>query len=160
MYEYLCGCGWEMITFRRKGELEEVCSANHRSNHNRACPPRSLSGHHQTHKLLVVDVALRVLLVDQQLLDLIVGQLLAQSGQQMTQLGGGNVAAGVLVEVAQTLDEIVRCVTVARLRDRLVDGQKHFERDAIVGLQLLRALLHVRLGGILAEGAQTFADLR
>lgn len=80
----------------------------------------NLPAHDHAHKLLVVDVALRVLLVGEQLLHLVVGQLLAERRQQVPQLGGRDEAAGVLVEVAQALDKVVGRVHAARLRDGLV----------------------------------------
>lgn len=51
-----------------------------------------LATHDHPDKLLVVHVTLGVLLVGQQLLHLIIGQLLAQSGQQMAKFGGRNEA--------------------------------------------------------------------
>lgn len=120
---------------------------------------RFLTAHDHSDKLLVVDVTLRVLLVLEQLLDLIIGQLLSERGQQVPQLGRRDEPAGVLVEVAQPLDKVIRSVRRTLLRDGLVDRQEHLERDALVRLQLHRELLHVRLGRVLAEGAQALADL-
>ena len=118
-----------------------------------------LSTHHHAHKLLIVDVALRVLLVLQQLFHLVVRELLTKRRQQVPQFGGGDEAAGVLVKVAQSLDKVVSSVHAARLGDGLVDGQEDLEGDALVGLQLVRALEHIRLGGVLAEGTQALAHL-
>lgn len=50
---------------------------------------------------------------------LVVGQLLAQRGQQVAQLGGRDEPVAVLVEVPQPLDEVVRRVAAARLADGL-----------------------------------------
>lgn len=77
----------------------------------------------------------------------------------MAQLGGGDITAGVLVEVTQSFDEIISRIARAGLGDRLIDGQEHLERDALVGLQLVGALLHIRLGGVLAQGPQALAHL-
>lgn len=120
---------------------------------------RFLTAHDHSDKLLVVDVTLRVLLVLEQLLDLIIGQLLSERGQQVPQLGRRDEPAGVLVEVAQPLDKVIRSVRRTLLRDGLIDRQEHLERDALVRLQLHRELLHVRLGRVLAESAQALADL-
>lgn len=119
----------------------------------------TLAAHDHPDKLLVVDVSLRILLVLEQLFHLIITQLLAERRQQMAQLGRRNETARVLVEVTQTLDKVVRRFGRALLRDGLIDGQEHFERHALVRLQLHRELLHVRLGRVLAKGSQTFADL-
>lgn len=77
----------------------------------------------------------------------------------MAQFSGGDEAAGVLVKVPEALDKVVGGVDAARLGDGLVDGQEHLEGDALVGLQLVRALEHLRLGRVLAEGAQALAHL-
>lgn len=121
--------------------------------------PRFLTAHNHAHELLVVDVALLVLHVGQQLLHLLIGQLFAERGQQVAQLGRGDVATGVLVEVTQSLDEIVGRVSRPGLRNSLVDGQEDLERNALIGLQLVGALLHIRLGGVLAQGPEALAHL-
>lgn len=118
-----------------------------------------LSTHDESHKLLVVHVALRVLLVRQQLLHLVIGQLLAQSRQQVSQFSRRNEATGVLVKVPQALNKVVGRVVGPGLGDRLVDRQEHLEGDALVRLQLVRALEHIRLGRVLAQSTQTLAYL-
>lgn len=84
---------------------------------------KSLSVHHHSNELFVVHVALRVFLVVHQLLDLLVAQLLAQRCQQVSELGGRNKAAGVLVEVTQPLNEVVGGVSRALLRDCLEESR-------------------------------------
>lgn len=121
--------------------------------------PRFLTAHNHAHELLVVDVALLVLHVGQQLLNLFVGELLAERGQQVAQLGRGDVATGVLVEVTQSLDEVVGSISRPGLRNSLVDGQEDLERNALIGLQLVGAFLHVRLGGVLAQRPEALAHL-
>lgn len=118
-----------------------------------------LTAHYHSNELFIVNVTLRVFLVLEELLNLIIGQLLAQRGEQMSQLSRGNETAGVLIEVAQPLDEVVSRVGGTLLRDGLVDRQEHLERHALVRLQLHGELLHVRLGRILAQRAQALADL-
>ena len=70
------------------------CSANSECILNHAEPPPigypklgHSTAHYHSDKLFVIDVALGVLLIHQQLFDFIVGQFLAQSGQQMSQFG-------------------------------------------------------------------------
>lgn len=77
----------------------------------------------------------------------------------MAQLSRGDEAAGVLVEVTQSLDKVVGRVRGAGLGDGLVDGQEHLEGDALVRLQLVRALEHVGLGGVLAQRTEALAHL-
>lgn len=61
--------------------------------------------------------------------------------------------------MTQSLDEIVGCVERARLRDGLIDGQEDLERYPVVGFQLVGALFHVGLRGILAQCSQALPHL-
>ena len=106
----------------------------------------------------------------------------------MPELGRGDVAVAVLVEVAQALDEVFGRVGRAVLADGLQDGQEDLEVDALLcesrsksvktrlgpqtespppppvavrltGAVVVGELLHVRLGGVLTEGPEDVADL-
>lgn len=127
--------------------------------HCLAIDGNGLTAHNHADKLLIVDVALLILHVGQKLFNFLVGELLTERGQQVAQLSGRYVATSILIEMAQALNEIVGCVAGARLRYGLIDGQKDLERDALVRLQLMGALLHIRFGGILAQCTQAFAHL-
>lgn len=59
-----------------------------------------LTDHYHSNEFLVVNVALWVLLVNQQLFNFIVCQFLAQRGEQMSKLGRWDKTAGIFVEVA------------------------------------------------------------
>lgn len=60
---------------------------------------------------------------------LVVTELLAERGQQVAQLRGGDESVAVLVEVAQALDEVVGRVAAARLRDRLPHNTRRHRRS-------------------------------
>lgn len=120
---------------------------------------RFLTVHNKPHEFFVVDVALRVFLVDQQLFDLIVCQLLAKRRQQMSELSRWDETAGVLVEVTQTFDKIIGSVTGTGLWNGLIDRQKYFKGNALVCLQLVCTFLHIGFGRILAKRTQAFANL-
>lgn len=92
----------------------------------------TLAAHDETDKVFVVNIAVVVLLAGQQLLHLVVGQLLAKGGEQMTKFGRRNVATAILVEMAQALDKVLGSVRRLLLRDRLQDGQEHLETDALI----------------------------
>lgn len=61
----------------------------------------SLLGGHHCNKLLIVDlpVTVNISLADH-LVNLLIGQFLAQIGHNVTELGGGNIAVSVLIEYA------------------------------------------------------------
>lgn len=120
---------------------------------------------------------------------LIITQLLSESGEQMPQLRRRDEPVAVLVEVAETFDEVVGSVSAARLRDSLqpphasahyhvylppalrilylhyttpylVDRQEHFEGYSLVRFQVERAFLDIRFRGVLPEGSESVPDLR
>jgi len=76
----------------------------------RRCLTRS-TVHHQSDKFLVVHIALRVFLIVHQLFHFLVAQLLAKGCQQMSQLGRGDEARSVLVEMAKTFNKVIGSVT-------------------------------------------------
>lgn len=117
------------------------------------------AAHDLSYELLVIHVPLGVLLVDEQVLHFVIGELLAERGEQVSQLGRRDVAAGVFVEVAQPLDEVVGGVAGTGFRDRMVDGEEDLERNSLVCLELVRGFFHLRFGRILSQGAQALADL-
>lgn len=118
------------------------------------------SVHDLSDEFLIVHVALGILLILEQLLDLIVGQFLAQRCQQMPQFGGGNETAGIFIEVTQSLDEIVGRVARSCFRNRMIDGKEDFKRNAFVRFQLMCALFDILLGGILTQSTKAFTHLQ
>ena len=71
----------------------------------------ALSVHDGSDEVLVVDVALAVLVAHQQLLGLLVAELLAERGEQVPQLRRGDEPVTVLVEVTETLNEVIASVS-------------------------------------------------
>jgi len=119
-----------------------------------------LAVHHGLDKVLVVNVAFAVLVACEKLLRFLVGEFLTDGGEQVTQLGDGDETIAVLVEVTKTFNEIVACISRASATNCLHDGQKHLERDAVVGPVLVHELLHLGLGWVLAQRTHHIADLR
>lgn len=78
----------------------------------------------------------------------------------MAELSRGDVAIAILVEVTQALDEVICGVDWALTGDGLHDGQEHLEADALIWSVLVRELLDLGLGGVLAQGSQDLPDLR
>lgn len=118
-----------------------------------------LSVHNLSDKFFVVNVALWVLLINEQLFNLIVGQLFAQSGQQMSQLGCGNESAGIFIEMTKSFNEVVGRVARSCFRNRMVDGKEDFERNTFVRFQLVCALFDILFSGILTQGTKAFTNL-
>jgi hypothetical protein len=102
-----------------------------------------------------MNVTLRVFLIGQQLFHFIVRQLLTlkmqqkinleprlfeirllfivtQSGKQMPELGRTDVSAAVLVEMAQTFNEVLCRVCTPVLAHRLHDRQEHVKADSVI----------------------------
>lgn len=104
-------------------------------------------------------VSLRVLLASQKLLHFVISQFFTQRGEQVSELSRADVAIAVLVKVAQALNEVLGRVCAAVLADGLQDRQEHVKADPLIGPELVAALLHVSLSGVLAEGAKHIAEL-
>jgi hypothetical protein len=90
---------------------------------------------------------------------LLVTQLLAQRRQQMPELSRRYKTARILVKMTQPFDEIIGRITRSLLRNGLIDGQEHLERNAFVRFQLVGEFFHIRFGRILAQSTQAFANL-
>ena len=59
-------------------------------------------------------------------------QSITQVGHQMPQLSGGDVAIAILVEMTQTLDEVVSSVDRSLTADSLHDGQEHLKAYPLI----------------------------
>ena len=77
---------------------------------------KSLLGHHHLDELLVIDltVAINIGLADH-FIDLLIGELLAQVGHDVTQLGGGDETVAIAIENLEGLDELLLGVGVLHL---------------------------------------------
>lgn len=61
--------------------------------------------------------------------------------------------------MAQTLNEIVGRIAGTSLRNSMINWQKYFEWDSLIGFKLVRTLFHIWFSWILAQCTQTFANL-
>lgn len=61
--------------------------------------------------------------------------------------------------MTQSLDKIVGSVACFLFRDGLIDGQKDLKGYSLIGLQLMGKLFHVRLGRVLTQCTEAFANL-
>ena len=119
----------------------------------------TLSTEDKPYKLFIVDVALGIFLSSEQLFHFFVSQLFTEVSHQMTEFSRGNVAIAVLVEVTETLDEVIGGIDRALARDGLQDWQEDFEANPLLRSVLVRNLLHFRLCRILAKGSEHLSDL-
>lgn len=119
-----------------------------------------LSVHNLSDKFFIVDVALWVLLIHEQLFDFVVGQFFAQRCQQMSQFGSGNETASIFIEMTESFDEIVGSIARSCFRNRMVDGKEDFKRNTFVRFQLMCTFFNILFGGILTQGTKAFTYLQ
>jgi hypothetical protein len=110
-------------------------------------------GHHDLDELVEVDapVAVHVGLADH-LVDLGVGQPLAEVGHHVPELGGRDEAVLVLVEHAERLPELLLRVAVLHPARHQVQELREVDGAVAVGVHLGDHVLQLRLRGVLAQG--------
>jgi len=115
---------------------------------------------HHRHEFLVVDltVAINVRFPDH-LVYLLVGQLLAQIGHNVSQLCGGDEAISVFVEYSKGLSDLFLAIRVLHLSCH--HGEELWKVDCTitVGVDLIDHVLELRLSGILSQRAHHSAQL-
>merc|ERR1719482_1117653 len=120
---------------------------------------RSLS-HHDLHELLVVDLAVTVNVgLADHLVDLLVGQLLAEVGHDVAQLSRRDEAVAILVEDAEGLLELLLGVGVLHLARHEGAELGEVNRAVAVSIDLVDHVLELSLGRVLAERAHDGAKL-
>ena len=85
----------------------------------------------------------------QQLLGLLVAELLPQRGKEVSQLSRADEPVAVLVEMPQSLNEVIASISGSPGADRLHDRKKLLEGDSIICSVLNHQLLDFALGRIL-----------
>jgi len=107
--------------------------------------------HDGADELLVVDVAVRVLVAGQELLNLLITELLSERGEKMSQLRRRDESVSVLVEMPQALNKVLGGVGTAPAANGLEYWQKRFERDPLVRPVLVHGLFDLRLCWVLPQ---------
>merc|ERR1711924_206524 len=119
-----------------------------------------LLGHHDLDELLVVDLAVTVNIgLADHLVDLLVGQLLAEVGHDVAELSRGDEAVAVLVEHAEGLLELLLGVGVLHLARHQGAELGEVNGAVAVSVDLVDHVLKLGLGGVLAQGAHHGAKL-
>merc|ERR1719181_1347302 len=119
-----------------------------------------LLGHHDLDELLVVDLAVTVnVRLADHLVDLLVGELLAEVGHDVAKLSRRDEAVAVLVEDAEGLLELLLGVRVLHLAGHQGAELREVNGAVAVGIDLVDHVLQLRLGRVLAERAHDGAEL-
>eukprot|EP01084_Bolivina_argentea_P181929 314162_1 len=119
-----------------------------------------LLGHHHLDELLVVDLAVTVDVgLADHLVDLLVGELLAEVRHDVAELSSGDETVAVLVENAESLLDLLLGVGVLHLAGHQGQELGEINRAAAVLVDLVDHVLELSLSGVLAEGAHDGAEL-
>merc|ERR1719217_1112082 len=123
-------------------------------------PSAHLLGHHDLDELLVVDLAVTVNVgLADHLVDLLVGQLLAEVGHDVAQLSRRDEAVAVLVEDAERLLQLLLRVRVLHLARHEGAELREVNGAVAVGIDLVDHVLQLSLRRVLAERAHHGAQL-
>jgi hypothetical protein len=93
------------------------------------------------------------------LIDLIVGELLADAGHDVPELSSGDEAVVVAVEDLEGLADLLLGVSVLHLARHHGEELGEVNGAVVVGVNLVDHVLQLRLGGVLAERAHHGAEL-
>jgi len=127
-------------------------------------------------KLLTINASIAVLVsLPDHLVDLVVGQLLADGGHDVTQFGGRDETVVIAVEDLERFSDLLLRVGVLHLAghhgkefchyishhpvsDEMLDRTGEVNCAVVVGVNLVDHVLKLRLAGVLAEGAHDGAQ--
>ncbi|KAI6776161.1 hypothetical protein HG530_000106 [Fusarium avenaceum] len=108
----------------------------------------------QSEGQLTVDSAITVLVsLSNHLINLIIGELLADRGHDVSEFSSGNETVVITIENLESLTDLLLRVSVLHLAGHHIDGA------VVVGVDLVDHVLQLRLGGVLAERAHNGAEL-
>jgi len=119
-----------------------------------------LVGHHHLDELLVVDLAITIdISLADHLIDLLVGELLAEVCHDVAELGGGDETIAVLVEDLERLLDLLLGVGVLHLARH--HGQELGEVDGAIAISvnLVDHVLQLSLGGVLSQRPHDGSEL-
>ncbi len=119
-----------------------------------------LLGHHHLDEFLVVDLAITIdISLADHLVHLLVSELLAEVGHDVSQLGGGDESVTVLVEHLECLKDLLLRVSVLHLTGH--HGQELGEINGAVAIciDLVDHVSELGLGGVLSKGSHDGSKL-
>ena len=115
-----------------------------------------LLSHQTLDEFLIVDLTVSILSTLEDDLNFLNGELLAQSGQNVTDLSAHNGTVALLVEDAETLNEILEGTLLLSLGNNLDEAQELVE-VAGLGVHLLLLWVTQNTGDILVGGLEAKA---
>ena len=115
-----------------------------------------LLSHQTLDEFLIVDLTVSILSTLEDDLDFLNGELLAQSGQNVTDLSAHNGTVALLVEDTETLNEILEGTLLLSLGNNLDEAQELVE-VAGLGVHLLLLWVTQNTGDILVGGLEAKA---
>jgi hypothetical protein len=117
-------------------------------------------GHHHLDELLVVDLAIAIdISLTDHLVDLLIGQLLAEVGHDVAELGSGDETILVLVEHPERLLELFLRVGVLHLASHEVEELREVDGAIAVSINLVDHVLKLSLGWILTQRTHDSSQL-
>merc|ERR1719389_794181 len=120
----------------------------------------NLLGHHDLDGLLVVNLAVTIdVSLTDHLVNLLIGELLAKVGHDVTKLSSGDETVAVLVEHLEGLLDLLLGVGVLHLTSHQVQELGEVDGAGAIGIDLVDHVLELSLGGVLAEGAHDSSKL-
>mmetsp|Transcript_2178 Transcript_2178/g.7340 ORF Transcript_2178/g.7340 Transcript_2178/m.7340 type:complete len:210 (+) Transcript_2178:1150-1779(+) len=125
----------------------------------RSLPP-SLLGHHHLDELLVVDLAVAVDVgFAEHLVDFFVGELFAEVGHDVAELGGGDEAVAVLVEDLEGFEDFLLGVGVLHFPGHHRQELGEVDRAVAVGVDFVDHVGQLGFRRVLPEGTHHGAEL-
>lgn len=120
----------------------------------------SAESHRLSHAQLTVDPSVAVLVsLPDHLIDLVIGELLADAGHDVPELSGGNEAVVVTVEDLEGLANLLLGVGILHLARHHGEELGEVNGAVVVGVDLVDHVLKLRLRRVLAERAHDGAEL-
>jgi len=116
--------------------------------------------HHELDELVVVDSAIAVLVsLSDHLINLIISELLADGGHDMSKLSSRNETVVVTVEHLESLADLLLRVGILHLARHHGEELRKVDGAIVVSVNLVDHVLKLGLGGVLAERAHDGAEL-
>jgi len=120
----------------------------------------NLRRHHHLNELLVVDLTITIdISLTNHLIDLIIGELLAEVRHDVTELSSGDVTVAILVEDLESLLDFLLRVCVLHLASHHGQELSEVDRAVTIGVDLIDHILQLSLGGVLTERSHHGTEL-
>merc|ERR1719506_895979 len=120
----------------------------------------SLLGHHHLHELLVVDLTISIdICLTDHLVNLLICQLLAQVGHDVTQLSSRDKPVAIAVKDLEGFNELLLRVCVLHLTCHERQELREVNGSVTISVDLVDHILELSLGRVLTKGTHDCAQL-